>query len=384
MLRKQNLLTAGLMVLLSVAGRTVAVAGHPGSGGGSGFHVSSGPHPSYSMQMPVNHNSSNLMSQANVLKSQQFQTNNVLQTNKLNQIHVSNSAHFPTNTNLNQLKIGNLNNKIGQLPVNQLHTPTSTALKGINLGNVNLKNSNPVFTKPVLPVNTIKPIINPPMGGFGKCGTGYGNCWGNGCGFGWGFGCGNWGCGNWGYGCGYWPGYFGCYNGCYNYPLVQPYPVVFTTPGYVSTTPAVVPTSTTLVLNDTAVPPAPAPAKTRDIDLGIKSVQLVEAANADHGALYRVTIANMGPSDLDVATRVAALGIKDSQPNADTPRAIETINSLKVGETTNLDLRMPVAANALPKLLVAVEIPDNFKDTNESNNVAAGEVSQLTQVASAN
>jgi hypothetical protein len=132
-------------------------------------------------------------------------------------------------------------------------------------------------------------------------------------------------------------------------------------------------------LNVQAVSLPPAPASLREIDLVITDVQIVEAASANRGALYRVTINNMGTADMDVPTRVAALGMNDNQPTEDSPRVMEMLNGLKAGESASLELRMPVAANTLPKLLIAVEIPENFKDTNEMNNVAAGEVAQLPQ-----
>ena len=410
MLRKHNLLTAGLMVLLSVSGRAVALAGghHGGSSGGgnSSFHApqfsnhSMGSRSNLQVQPQFNRNSGNVVLPQNqslktgvtntqVMKTQfpQNHGQTVLKTGTLNPSQSSHNFRFPgnLNQNTNHIKLGstNLVNKTNHIPVLPIHNPSSTAMKGIHFPG----NYNPGKISPIFPIKPIKPICPPYGGGSGQCGTGfggcwgnYGGCWGNGCGFGW--GCGNWGCGNWGYGnygCGYWPGYFG---GCYNTPLYQPYPVTVSTPVYVTSTPTVVPTSTSLVLNDAAVPPAPLPpAAPRDIDLAIKDVRIVEAATGDRGALYRVTIVNKGPAALDSATRVAMLAMKDNQPSEDSPRTMETVKGLKVGETTSLDLRMPVAANALPRMLVAVEVPENFKDTNESDNVAAGEAAQIPQLA---
>lgn len=391
MLRKQNLLTAGLMVLLTVSGQSYAVAGGHhggmGSGGSSGFHANqfsknnSGPRPSFSVQSSVNHKLNNVMPlQANHPKTLPAKT--VLQNQG------SHNFQFPKHTTLglNKGTLGNVTNPtIHKLPVLPVNTTGNSGIKFP--GNINLGSIKPIINHPIKPIGPIKPVgpvgpikpICPPYG----CGPGkYGNCWGTGCGFGYGcgWGYGGLGCGNWGYGgygCGYWPGYFG---GGYNYPCVQPYPVSVGTPVYVTSTPVVVPTATNLVLNDTAVPPAPA--AMREIDLAVKGVQIVEAATADHGALYRVTVMNKGPVNIDVPVRIAALGMKDNQPTEDSPRAMESVKSLNAGESAEVNLRMPATANALPKLLVAVEVPDNFKDRNEMDNVAAGEVAQLTQLAS--
>jgi hypothetical protein len=380
MFRKHNLLTAGLMVLVSVSGQSFAIAGghHGGSGGGSfqgGKMSGNGARPSFNVQ-PSFHK--NVMSQPNnTFKTQQFQNNplNSLQVNKVNNGALGNT-HVMKDPKLvlNQPKLGTLNT--------QLLNHSNQSLKTVKLpDHFDLGKAKPINgIKPIIPINPGKPFppICPPQGG--QCGTGgcwKGGCWGNGCGFNWNVGCGNWTFGN--CGCGYWPGYFGC---GYPYPS---YPVY--TPTYFTTMPIVevIPTSTTIVLNEPAVPPSPSAtqATTRDIDLAVKEVHVVEGATATRGALYRITIINKGPTNLDVATRVAALGIKDNRPTDDTPRAIETLKGLNVGESTNVDVRMPVAANDLPKLLVAVEIPDMFKDTDESNNVAAGEVAQLPQLASA-
>lgn len=378
------------------------------------------PQQHFKMQAPVNKSIGKAISQPTpTFKAQQFKTqhsNTLLQTGKLSKIPTTPKFQFPNNVkpglNTGKLgihtngKLGSISNpvgtKIGKLPVlptgklpigklpNNGNLSNIVKKGGIGFpGSINVGKVNPIFHKPFVPTQK----FCPPFGGVGKCGTGYGGCWGNGCGFGGGFG--NWGCGNWGHGhwgcgnygcgnygcgnyqCGYWPGYF---NGCSNYPVVQPYPLAVSTT-YVSSAPVVevVPVVSSIPLNDQAVPLPPAPTSMREIDLVIKEVQVVEAASADRGALYRVTIINMGTTNMDVPTRVAALAMKDNQPTEESPRVLETVKSLQAGETVSMELRMPVTANALPKLLVAVEIPENFKDTNEMNNVAAGEVAQLPQ-----
>jgi hypothetical protein len=135
--------------------------------------------------------------------------------------------------------------------------------------------------------------------------------------------------------------------------------------------------------DEAEVPPAPMTATKRQIDLGVKEVRVVEPGTSEQGPMYRVFITNKGPMALDVATRVALVAIKDSEPTADTPRMVESLKSLAVGETAELNMRLPVAAGGFPMMLVAVEIPENFEDTNEQDNLAQGEVAQLAMVTAA-
>lgn len=251
-----------------------------------------------------------------------------------------------------------------------------------NLASAGSGKSNPIFTMPksVLPAQGLGQGPKGQKGfgpGFGFCGTPAPKSWGCGWGSGWGWGCGyNPGCGYFpgcGYwpGCTYWPGYF---SPCVTYPL---YPTCYYTPTYFTTSVVTVAPST--VVAD-PVPPAPVSAALPEIDLLIQDVKVVEPATATQGALYRITIKNQGPMNLSVPFRVAALGLKETQPTAETPRAMETLAGLKVGESSTVELRMPAAASSLPRLLIAIEIPESFKDLDEQNNVAAGEVSQLALV----
>ena len=160
----------------------------------------------------------------------------------------------------------------------------------------------------------------------------------------------HWGC---------WTGWVG---GWINCPTVQPclLPVVSVV--------EVVPVQTTVVVLEAA---------RREIDLAVKEVRVVEQATAERGPLYRVFVTNKSLNDLDVPTRVALLGVNGEQPTDDTPRAIETLKSLRGGETIAMDIRLPATAASYPLLLVVVEVPETYVDTNEQDNLAQGEVARL-------
>ena len=158
----------------------------------------------------------------------------------------------------------------------------------------------------------------------------------------------HWGC---------WTGWCG---GWINCPIVQPcsLPLVSVV--------EVIPVQTTVVL----------PVR-REIDLAVKEVRVVEKGDAVNGPLYRVFITNKSLNDLDVPARVALLGVNGDKPTDDTPRAIELLKSLRSGETAAMDIRLPATAAAYPLLLVVAEVPENYVDTNEQDNVAQGEVARL-------
>ncbi|MEK6258377.1 MAG: hypothetical protein AABP62_07125 [Planctomycetota bacterium] len=202
---------------------------------------------------------------------------------------------------------------------------------------------------PIGPINPLPPIgplppfppinPNPPMPPV--CPPHHGHCHPH------------WGC---------WTGWVG---GWINCPIVQPcsLPVVSVV--------EVVPVQTTVVVLETA---------RREIDLAVKEVRVVEKANAERGPLYRVYITNKSLNDLDVPTRVALLGVNGEQPTDDTPRAIETLKSLRGGETVAMDIRLPATSASYPLLLAVVEVPETYTDTNEQDNVAQGEVARLPLV----
>ena len=119
------------------------------------------------------------------------------------------------------------------------------------------------------------------------------------------------------------------------------------------------------------------------IDLVVSQIMVAEAGNAEHGPLLQVTIFNQGQSDLTIPTRVALLALQDAPPTSDSPRAMETVKALKSGESTRVEVRLPASATAMPRLLVAVEIPKDVVDVNEQNNVVQGEFSQIPTTTTA-
>ena len=428
--RNWKQMTANMLVLVSLAGQSALAGGN--HGGGSNNHgggnsqgqgnARAAARPSFSDQTSGNGLSNALNNSGNALKgsvrtmqpapsfSGQF-------TKTIDPPLASTQPRHPReqqslgNKGLQQLNGG----KIQSVNLDTLKGVTTQVQKGnLNVGNLTTNqalNSNAIKhlkpiglngspSKPGLPNGLgkkIDPIFSQSKkgvgqsfycgnGGFGNnfCGNGWlgnGNCgngwYGNGCcnNFGGWYGNGYWGCGHYGYGCGNW---FGNSCGCY-YPVVQPYPLTVCPPIYVTqpaTVVQVAPVTTTMV-QEVAPELPPAPATAREIDLAIKEVKVLAKGDAQNGPMYRVFITNKGPMNLDQPSRVALISINDGKPSADTPRMIETLKSLKVGETAELDMRLPVAANTFPMLLVAVEVPETFKDTNEQDNVAQGEVAQL-------
>lgn len=225
MLNKRNLLTTGMLVLMSLANQNLVLAGgHGGSFGGS--HMSFGSHPVSSMQSHA--------------------VSNAMHTNQLNQqsFKVPNKLALSHNSLNNQLS---LNNHVQQMK--GLNKPVSLNKP---ISNFNGSMNKSAFCK------------NWGLGGYG--------CWGNsGCGYG-SFGC--WpylgGCGYGTYGCGY--GYscgypYGCgypsYS-CSNYyctpccavSYCQPvcYPTCLTTTVAVPVVETVTVTETLPTLSATAIP----------------------------------------------------------------------------------------------------------------------------------
>ncbi|MBL8810675.1 MAG: hypothetical protein JNM43_10900 [Planctomycetaceae bacterium] len=220
-------------------------------------------------------------------------------------------------------------------PLNPFPMPPIKPLPPIN------PNPNPI--PPTPPINP-----NPPGGGHGG-GHGHGN--GHGC--------------NWHH---HWNHWVGCINVYFPCPrVIQPCPLPC-----VGQTVIVTP-----VVTDTLV--------TRlGIDLAVREVKVLSLGNATEGTLYRVLITNNGSMDMTGEARIALFAVGDAQPDASTPQVLGTFNGLKAGETAIVDVRMPVAGNALPNLLVAVEIPEGVQDLNEANNVAIGEVAKLPVEVAAN
>lgn len=422
--RNWKQLTANMLVLVTLTGQS-AFAGGRSFGGNhsqsqSGGQMNSRPSFSYqqmSKGLPGNSNNAG----NTLVNTQTFMPVHQIQpiTNLGQNSNGRGTIKLPGNTNL----VGNLQQSKGTKPILPINVgpsngSSSNGGKGsLNFGNLisnrslnsnSIKHVMPISlngsqSKPSVPNGMGKkidpmfsqgqkktlPYVYGGLGGFGLgfCGNG---CYGNGfCGNGWfGNGCCNplwFDCGWCGYGCGnYCGGWWNCNNYCCGYyPIYQPYPLTVCSPIYVTQPASAVstaPSTTTVVINndvDKDVPPSPTQTSAREIDLGVKEVKVLSKGDAQNGPLYRVSIMNKGPMKLDKPARVAVISINDGKPSTETPRMIETVKSLNVGETVELDMRLPVAANTFPMLLVAVETPESFKDANEQDNVAQGEVAQL-------
>lgn len=242
-----------------------------------------------------------------------------------------------------------------------------------------------VIVGPIKPVKPPKgPIVVDPSGpildpfpGNGGNGNGNGNGnggHGNGSGHGGGHGNGH------GHGHHHWPQHWGYCNNWYwghgfNCPQVIPCSIPTVTYVPAPVTVVEVPTSSVDGLFSSL--------DASGADLLVAQVQIVEMGNSQAGPLLRVLIANQGRVDVTVPTRLALISIKEAPATADSPRVMTEVKALRAGETASLDVRMPVAANSLPKLVVAVEIPKSVVDTKPENNLAVGELSQLPVVTTA-
>jgi hypothetical protein len=210
------------------------------------------------------------------------------------------------------------------------------------------------------------PIVdpNPGGGGNGGPGNGGGNGGGNGNGGGGGGGGGKgnshhhhwcWGWGNgWGWNPPCWTPWPGCY-GDFHCPVIQPYPLVVT---------EVVPVVETVFVPGT-------------VDLSITSVLVVQKPSPNLGMLLRVTVTNKGSVDLAANARLGLFASHPGQTMGEMPRAVQLLEPLVSGQTTEIAIRLPVEANSRSLLLIAVEMPEGYRDANEQDNVAQGEIARL-------
>lgn len=152
----------------------------------------------------------------------------------------------------------------------------------------------------------------------------------------------------WGWGC--WKPWQGCY-GNFHCPVVQP-----------------------IYLPMTVVTPV---ATMRDLDLSIVNATIVEPATSTAGALVRVQVMNKGPMSLNTTARMALFGGDLNQTSGEMPSVTGEIQPMSNGAMTTVDLRMPVTANGKPMLVAAIEMPEGYRDLNEQDNVAQGEMSKL-------
>jgi len=237
---------------------------------------------------------------------------------------------------------------------------------------------DPIFSggKPKLP-KLPGPILDPGIGNGQSPGNGNGNGNGNKKWHPWwGGGWGGWGGNGYCYGgnCGpfppwwYEPCWYPQWDGCYGHfhcPVIQPCPL----PVYYQTVYTVpVVTASTVAVE----------AGVTSVDLMVMSVKVLEPGTPDMGTLFRVQLGNKGPSDLAAATRVAIFAAKETKTAGELPRTIAAIPSLAAGKTIELDVRFPKEAYGDPMLIVAVELPKGYRDVNEQDNIAQGEIAGLS------
>jgi hypothetical protein len=402
MVHKFNLLPAGFLVLMSVVGQNVVLAGgHHGGGGGGGGHQG-GMGQSHGGQQVMHPNSSNpSMRQGDHTGNSQSSVSKTGHHGSNNPGSNSPGGSHGSGIRSGQVQTASGNGSLQHAMPGQSHFPANNQHQSFNkMHGSNWSHGN--HTKgwnygQTYDCGSFFPSKSYcyPAGCYGSA-SGYGcwgsyvNCYSN---FGYGSGYSNYSDIN----CGYAPG---CYGG-YTATIVQPVPLTAYPSTYVtSQVPAVTaqssqaipldtqlaslpPLATTVASNDYSglLPPGPASNSLRQIDLNVADVKVVEPGTANRGPLYRVVVSNNGPMNMDVPTRIAAISIKDGKPSDDTPRVIETIKPLKVGESAEIQLRLPVAANAFAGLLIATEIPESCTDVNEQNNLAQGDVAQLLSLS---
>lgn len=170
------------------------------------------------------------------------------------------------------------------------------------------------------------------------------------------------------------PGHGNCGNGhCYPlYPCWRPWIGCFGTFRCPTT---VQPVYLPVVIQTT--PDTVTQSQNRNVDLSIVSATIVEPAGTSQGALVRLQILNKGPMSLDLPARVAVFGAEMNQTSGDMPNAKGEMKSMAVGETSTMELRMPVESINKPVLIVAIEMPEGYRDLNEQDNVAMGEMAKL-------
>ena len=162
----------------------------------------------------------------------------------------------------------------------------------------------------------------------------------------------------------WYPQWDGCY-GHFHCPVIQPYPIscyyqtVYTVPVVTASTVTVEPGLT-------------------NVDLMVMSVKVLEPGTPAQGTLFRVQLGNKGPSDLAAATRVAIFAAQETKTAGELPRTIAAIPSLDAGKTIEVDIRFPKEAYGDPLLIVAVELPKGYRDVNEQDNIAQGEIAGLS------
>jgi subtilase family serine protease len=116
------------------------------------------------------------------------------------------------------------------------------------------------------------------------------------------------------------------------------------------------------------------------VDLVLEDMQVAERATLVAGPAYRVKFRNQG---LQAAGqfRVALFATADGQVTDESPKALLDVPGLAAGQSAEVVLRLPAAsmkmvsvstgqAVAFSKLLVAVDFDNTISESDETNNVA--------------
>jgi hypothetical protein len=113
------------------------------------------------------------------------------------------------------------------------------------------------------------------------------------------------------------------------------------------------------------------PAANGPIDLELYDVRLVDNGDAEQGPSYRLTVKNLGRTNVTSEITIALLASmkKDSDENLS---VVGSLDSLAAGTTKSVDVRLPKGAESMI-YLTAVAAPSDVTDANEADNVAVYE-----------
>jgi hypothetical protein len=135
--------------------------------------------------------------------------------------------------------------------------------------------------------------------------------------------------------------------------------------------------SQTTVAAGVAANPAPGPAG--DADLVLEGVKFFEPATDSLGPSFRVTFRNQGIGAAG-RFRIGAFAERDDKLSDDAPHVVTEVASLAAGATSEVTMRLPLAAVRLTsasapdpvpfdQLLVVIDLDDSVVESEKGNNV---------------
>jgi len=121
------------------------------------------------------------------------------------------------------------------------------------------------------------------------------------------------------------------------------------------------------------VAPATAPVATTDLELS--DLRFVSNGNGEQGPLYRLMVKNLGNTGVTSEITVALLASmeKDSSNNVS---VLGSLESIEVGVTKTVDLRLPKGSEVLTHLTAVVALSD-AADANETDNIVTVETNSV-------